>query len=275
MSTYPGGVAVFPTRADGQTIFAQHLNAVQDEIAAIEASLINGALPSPQLITGEIPTLGLKDTRHAEITRLFSDQSGNANQTVNLNYAGSVWAADDVTAQSVLSQFQPSTGRLLTYNGPVGANPRALNVIQVLEPTGAIRERGRAAPMGDLVAIPYNASFFQAGGGGTWTVAAGDATTYAYSLVGKTLTVFLYLQTTTVAGAVTSLQVSLPAGMTSAGVYGGMCYVYDAGTVVPCLWRATGGSTVILIGKTHAFGTAFVVGTDTTYVIAVCPLIIN
>lgn len=43
MASFPTSVVVFPTRTDGTTIFAAHLNLVQDEVAAIEAALIKTA----------------------------------------------------------------------------------------------------------------------------------------------------------------------------------------------------------------------------------------
>lgn len=45
MATYPGGVVTateLPTRIDGQVVYSQHMNAVQDEIIAIETALGNG-----------------------------------------------------------------------------------------------------------------------------------------------------------------------------------------------------------------------------------------
>jgi len=40
---YPGAVAAFTTKNDGDVIAAAHMNAVQDEIAAIENSIVGGA----------------------------------------------------------------------------------------------------------------------------------------------------------------------------------------------------------------------------------------
>jgi len=42
MANYPSGVSTFPARSDGQTIFAQHVQLLQDEVAAIEAGLLGG-----------------------------------------------------------------------------------------------------------------------------------------------------------------------------------------------------------------------------------------
>lgn len=44
MANYPSTPVVFPARSDGQTIFAQHIQLLQDEIAAIEAGLLSTGL---------------------------------------------------------------------------------------------------------------------------------------------------------------------------------------------------------------------------------------
>ena len=44
-ASYPGAVVVFPTRSNGQVIDASHIDAVQDEVTAIETGLINGTAP--------------------------------------------------------------------------------------------------------------------------------------------------------------------------------------------------------------------------------------
>jgi hypothetical protein len=41
-ASYPGSVKTFTTRSTGQSIEAQHMNDVQDEVAAVESSLLNG-----------------------------------------------------------------------------------------------------------------------------------------------------------------------------------------------------------------------------------------
>ena len=42
MASYPATPVVFPARSDGATIFAAHVNALQDEVAAVEAALLGG-----------------------------------------------------------------------------------------------------------------------------------------------------------------------------------------------------------------------------------------
>lgn len=51
---------------------------------------------------------------------------------------------------------------------------------------------------------------------GSWAVGSGDVVSYAYRLSGRTLTVVVTLQTTTVSGSPVALQVKVPGGFTSA-----------------------------------------------------------
>jgi len=44
MASYPSTPVVFPARSDGQTIYSAHVNALQDEIAALETALLASGL---------------------------------------------------------------------------------------------------------------------------------------------------------------------------------------------------------------------------------------
>lgn len=77
-----------------------------------------------------------------------------------------------------------------------------------------VYEKGRTTPMGHWIAVAYNAANFGSGGGVTWTVDAADVVSNAYTLVGRTMTWNLILNTTTLAGAGNQLRVVLPGGFT-------------------------------------------------------------
>lgn len=66
-----------------------------------------------------------------------------------------------------------------------------------------------------VVMVPYSASTFTAGGGGTWTVGAGDQVQLQYRLNGHELTMDFLITSTTVAGTVSELRIALPAGLTA------------------------------------------------------------
>jgi hypothetical protein len=55
MASYPTAPATFPARVDASTIFANHLNAVQDEVAATEGALLGSLLHA--VILGQSLTL--------------------------------------------------------------------------------------------------------------------------------------------------------------------------------------------------------------------------
>lgn len=123
--------------------------------------------------------------------------------------------------------------------------------------TGALYERGRAAAVGEWIAVPYASGNFTASGSMTWTVDAADVTTYAYTLVGKTMTLAWWIDTSTTGGVASSdLRLALPAGFraarsvdgahnyldTVAGFSGtGPCQI-SAGMAYVSLFRNLGGT---------------------------------
>jgi hypothetical protein len=104
---------------------------------------------------------------------------------------------------------------------------------------------------------------------GTWTVDAGDITTYAYRLSGHTLTVSWYLQTTTVSGTPTNLRIKIPNGFTAAknslhtvvhddagaGNAGSFCLVSASGTTIDTYKTYGTGSFANATNTTRLFGT--------------------
>lgn len=78
--------------------------------------------------------------------------------------------------------------------------------------TGSISERGRSTPQGDWIAVSYAASLFSASTGSTWTVPASAYTTYAYTLVGRTMTISFQMTAAIVSVAAAAiLKLALPA----------------------------------------------------------------
>ena len=70
--------------------------------------------------------------------------------------------------------------------------------------TPGIKERGRAAVVGEWTNIAYNAGNFTGNGGMTWTVDVGDQVGLAYMIIGKTCWVRFTLNGTTVGGVASS-----------------------------------------------------------------------
>jgi hypothetical protein len=84
--------------------------------------------------------------------------------------------------------------------------------VPVADELGAagIRERGRDAALGEWTAPAFDAASFSADAG-SWVVDAGDVTTFAYTLVGKTMTINFFLGSTTITSASANLRLKIPA----------------------------------------------------------------
>jgi hypothetical protein len=83
----------------------------------------------------------------------------------------------------------------------------------VIHATGAIYERSRTTPMGEWLAVPFTPANFTASGTMTWTVAAADCLNFTYMLIGKTLWINIYINTSTIGGvAAQDLRIAIPGG---------------------------------------------------------------
>jgi hypothetical protein len=78
-------------------------------------------------------------------------------------------------------------------------------------------------PPTGLGGTAYNAS-----GGGVWTVGSGDVIIHSYSLIGRALWITISLDTTTITGTVTALNVPLPTGYTAAVKQSNPVIIYNA-----------------------------------------------
>jgi len=100
----------------------------------------------------------------------------------------------------------------LSDAGAILATPITIGRLGNVVVQGDISEKNRAVPLGHWIDIPFSAANFTSDIG-SWTV--GTQYTYTYSLIGKTITMALYVNGT-IAGNPTRLYVALPAGMISA-----------------------------------------------------------
>lgn len=106
---------------------------------------------------------------------------------------------------------------------------------------GPFYERSRNTAMGEWTAVTYAAGNFTASAG-TWTVDSGDQTTYAYTLVGKTMTLAWVILTTDVSNA-SVLRLAIPGGFAAARAMYGVHRASDNGgasTAAVCLVNASG-----------------------------------
>lgn len=111
----------------------------------------------------------------------------------------------------------------------------------------------------------FNAAHYTADGGGSWTVASGDVTTFAYSLVGKIMVISFWWSTTSVVGGVgvNVLSVVLPGSVTAAKTMGAPVTISDAGAAMEtgrCYVLASGTA----LNFTRAAATAWSNATNNT-----------
>lgn len=106
------------------------------------------------------------------------------------------------------------------------------------------------ASYGTWYAVPFVASTFTGNGAMTWIVASADQVTLAYTKMGQRIELAFTIRTATVGGTPnTSLQITLPAGMTAARAVTVPCRVNDNGTLGPGWAKVAAGGTVLSILK--------------------------
>ncbi len=99
------------------------------------------------------------------------------------------------------------------FQGSVTAATALTSGGGITAPSGLF-EQGRSTASGVWIPVTYTAGDFTGNGAMTWTVEAGDLLTFAYMLVGKTVTVAVFIVTTTVGGTPnTTLQVKIPGSL--------------------------------------------------------------
>ncbi|HXG70388.1 MAG TPA: hypothetical protein VNJ04_07225 [Gemmatimonadaceae bacterium] len=171
-----------------------------------------------------------------------------------------VLGVGDISRSTSLSSF------VLDYG--INISGGITSVTGALTTSSTITERGRSLPLGEWSAVAFAAGNFTASGVGSWTVGSLDQTRYAYSLVGKTMTVVFTINEASVSGAPSTLNLAIPGGFTSDGAALGMCarVVDNGGAATTGLCEvANGGTTIRFYTSATAAGT-WATSTDNTYV---------
>jgi hypothetical protein len=136
---------------------------------------------------------------------------GTSQLTGDVGLGGVPVAGTDLTVYGTTTLSGAVTaGASLTVQGGLG----------VMIPSGGVTELGRSAAMGYGINVAYSAANFTAGAG-AWTVDAGDQVILRYTLVGKTMLLMFYLNTTSVSVATNELRIKIPGGFAvSSSAYG-------------------------------------------------------
>jgi hypothetical protein len=118
----------------------------------------------------------------------------------------------------------------------------------------------------DWTTPSYNAANFTGNGSMTWGVDSGDVETYSYCIIGKTMQVRFFLNTTTVGGSLnTALQIAIPASKTCSGDAPFMYGKYQGTWSMAC-GLVTNGATVISLFTDLTQSGNWSASTNTTYV---------
>lgn len=113
--------------------------------------------------------------------------------------------------------------------------------------------------------VAFNAANFTGNGSMTWTVGAGDQTTFAYKKTGKVMTIMFWLDTTTVGGTPsTALQIAIPGGVLSARASITPVLIIDnSARSIGYAQLSASGSVIQIV---RADGTNWSASTNATYV---------
>lgn len=128
------------------------------------------------------------------------------------------------------------------------------------------RWRMVAHEQGAWITPTFAAGDFTATGGGSWTVAAGDVTTFAYLLRGRTLTIDYYIVTGTVAATASSLDIKIPAGLTSKKTIRDFFLGNNAGAGLAMGLRGVAAAATKITHNSNIGGSGWSAATDTTEV---------
>jgi len=204
MAKFPTSVPSFPTHASLQPIFPQHMNAVQEEVTAIAATVI--ATPAnlrraPLVVQGANPQVVLDDTGANLAKARFIMQTGGAPLiSANASWNGA-WGVDDIGQRSSMLILDHINGRLNYYTAAGGAAVPAWSLAYSIDVTTGLQyERGRAAAMGTWVT--YTPVWQSTGT--PQPVLGNGAIKGTYTVIGKTVYVRFTLglgSTTTQGGA--------------------------------------------------------------------------
>jgi hypothetical protein len=202
------------------------------------------------------------------ITALTEDTVTSLTRTTTINGAiGGThsWSVVSPTS-ATLVQFGGSClvgGSLATDVGVTF--PGRVRVENVFGADAGLYERSRSTKLGEWQNVAFSAGNFTANGAMTWTVTSGEQITYSYTLVGNTMFLNVYLDSTTVGGTPNSLLfVAIPGGFIAARKAQAGSIAFDNGTGVTTFTRVQAGGATVEIGKLD--GTNWTASTTNTFI---------
>lgn len=119
-------------------------------------------------------------------------------------------------------------------------------------------------PTTEWVTPAFSAGDFTADGSMTWTVGAGDVTTYAYIINGKMMTIMFAIETSSIGGTPSdTVKIAIPASKVATKQTTSFCILSDNGAAGGKVTVVASG-TVLNIGRID--GAVFTSSTNTTAV---------
>lgn len=117
------------------------------------------------------------------------------------------------------------------------------------------------------VAVPFSAALYEASAG-TWTVPSTGQLVVLSRMVGRTMSLQLEVQSSSVSTTPTYLAYRLPNGKTATRRQGGAAVVRDNGTMRPAWWLVEAGRTSVRIYLDLSGATTYAASASNTSVVA-------
>lgn len=126
-------------------------------------------------------------------------------------------------------------------------------------------DQSRTTAIGEWTDVAFASGNFTASGSMTWTVQSADQITFEYMLIGHTMFLNVYLDSTTVGGTASNqLFIKIPGSFTAAKKVQGMSLGFDNGVAVSTFTRVSASGTTIEVGKSDVSN--FTLSTNNTFI---------
>lgn len=215
-------------------------NSNQDNVTLFDNTVISWSVADIRVNNGN----GIK---------LLHNKSYSAASTYGIRIAGSVGTSRIVLDENIVSLSISYANALLISSGAIR---NGVNTI------AGVRVGGQ----GNWTTPAFAAGDFTASGTMTWTLAAGDVDTYAYTVKDRVMTVSFALKQTTVGGVLgTTLKIKIPAGFVATkNMFSATANILDNAVIKPGYAYVLATGTVINVEKQD--GTNWTAAADTTAV---------
>lgn len=210
-------------------------------------------------VSGVASSVTTHDLAIENVMKGLASGAGGGTGVAQITLTAQGWNAGGAGSSATAATFQLSSqpsgipGAFLdaprvgiSVDGSFPAGSAGVVTIEApIETTSTIKERSRSVPLGEWTAVAHAGGNYTASSG-TWTVDAGDQSTFAYTLIGKTMIVSFSLNDTALSAAPSTISVVIPGGFTAAREMEAPVLNFNNGVLVAnTLAVVTAGSTTI------------------------------